>query len=407
VISVFLREYINAEDLLMPLLVEKAKKPPLKKAAKSKRTQPLICAGTEKNEKVRDDIQQSWNRCSAYGDLSLERLDVPSEDEQLVEERWKKLNLERIAKKELTNIKEVAIAGSFVAAISDVQGNLLWTCASEYMSKKAEAINFLRAGIWDEQSAGTNAIGLSLKLSKPTTVFSSEHLFSQLYDWVGYASPITHPGTQEPVGVLGLFTTWNRHSVLGQSAVIQLASAIASHLPAHQPAAKLEINALGVPKVSYLGKNLLLSQRQIEILCLLALNPEGQSLNELHANLYGDQPICKSTLKAEISHLRKILGGSIGSRPYRLTVDTWCDFIDFWNLRRKKKSEEVISLYRGSFLPKTNSPVLEEWQRCIDVAMGQATKSCQDAALLTETMCNSYSGYNLIHERLFELLDKK
>jgi len=390
----------------MPVFVE-SHESRHKQGIESQGVHSLTHACTEKSTAVREDIQKSWERCSTYENLNRQHLDVPSVDEQLIKERWEKSNLEHIAKNELSYIKKLAKEGSLVAAISDLQGNILWTCASQHMKESADALNFSRGGTWDERSAGTNAIGLSLKLRKPVTVFSTEHWCSKLHDWVCYASPITHPQTQEIIGILDFSTTSDRHFVLAEAAVIQLANTIASKLPKHQPLAKLEINALGIPKVNFLGKKLLLSQRQIEILCLLALNPEGQSLDELHANLYGDEPICKSTVKAEISHLRKILDGGIGSRPYRLTVDTWCDFIDFWSLQRKKKGEEIISLYRGTFLPKTNSPVLEEWQRCIDVAMGQATKACQDVALLTETMCHSYSGYNLINEHLVELLDGK
>jgi hypothetical protein len=44
------------------------------------------------------------------------------------------------------------------------------------------------------------------------------------------------------------------------------------------------------------------------------------TLEELHAFVYGDRAVGATTLKAEISHLRRALGGAIASRPYRLTV---------------------------------------------------------------------------------------
>ena len=68
------------------------------------------------------------------------------------------------------------------------------------------------------------------------------------------------------------------------------------------------------------GRRLLLNRRQTEILALLAMNPDGVSLERLHALVYGDQGVTLSTLKAEVSHLRSALGGQLTSRPYRLTM---------------------------------------------------------------------------------------
>ena len=56
------------------------------------------------------------------------------------------------------------------------------------------------------------------------------------------------------------------------------------------------------------------------MLALLALHPEGLSLEQLHALVYGDQAVTFSTLKAEVSHLRSALGGQLASRPYRLPM---------------------------------------------------------------------------------------
>ncbi|MFE1636350.1 helix-turn-helix domain-containing protein, partial [Acinetobacter baumannii] len=69
----------------------------------------------------------------------------------------------------------------------------------------------------------------------------------------------------------------------------------------------LYIKALGTPKVQYNQHGLTLTQRQIEILCILALCPEGINLEELHYALYGDRPVSTTTLKAELSQLRNLI----------------------------------------------------------------------------------------------------
>jgi hypothetical protein len=146
--------------------------------------------------------------------------------------------------------------------------------------------------------------------------------------------------------------------------------------------------------------------RQVEILCLLALNPQGLTLEGFHAALYGDLPISTTTLKAEMSHLRRLLGGQIGSRPYRLQMPVWADFIHVWQVLRQQQSNEAFSLYRGPFLPQSASPELEEWRYCIDAVMGRALDSCQDPAVLMEKLCHSTSGSELVRGRLAELVSR-
>lgn len=69
-----------------------------------------------------------------------------------------------------------------------------------------------------------------------------------------------------------------------------------------------------------------MTPRQIEILTILALCPHGLTLEHLYQALYGERKVSMGTLKAEMSQLRDILGGLLGSRPYRLLVHVEADF---------------------------------------------------------------------------------
>ena len=60
------------------------------------------------------------------------------------------------------------------------------------------------------------------------------------------------------------------------------------------------------------------SARHFELLALLAAHPQGLETRELLARLESAQT--EVTVRAELSRLRKRLGGLIESRPYRLTV---------------------------------------------------------------------------------------
>ena len=355
---------------------------------------------------VRDDVMSSWRRSASS--ITTRVAHAPLEEAYEADHRWSTSPIRPAAQKEMDNLMQLSNEGSLVAAISDASGQLLWTYASNHMRRRAEALNFVKGGHWDESSVGTNAVGLSLTLKNAVTVFSSEHFLPFVHDWVCYAAPIIHPHSGQCLGILDISTTWNKHTPLGQSAVTELARSISNRLPEDNIRAELEIFALGQAFVRFQGKPVQLTKRQIEILCLLALNPEGFTLEELHAALYGDAPISTSTLKAELSHLRRLLDGQIGSRPYRLaTSSVWADFIHLWQVLGQQNSSEVFSLFRGSLLPQSESPELIEWRHCIDAAMNHAVESCENPDSLFNLLSKTTSGSQLIRERLLELTNRK
>lgn len=367
----------------------------------------FISGSAKVRERVlRPEIYASWQRCALQLN-PYSQTQAPVDEAYLVQQRWQESPLRAAAQREREQIMQLAREGSLVAALADAQGHLLWSFTSAHMQARAEAVRFIAGGHWNEEAIGTNAVGLSLKLGAASTVFSSEHYLSFLHDWVGYASPITHPQTGQMIGVLAISSTWNHHTPLGQAAVCELARAIAEHLPIWQPRAELELHALGIPKVIFRGQVQRISQRQLEILCLLALNPQGLTLDSFHAALYGDMPITISTLKAELSHLRRLLDGQIGSRPYRLLMPIWADFIDVWERLRSGRVTEAVELYRGSFLPQSTSPELEEWRYCVDAVMTRAVDAGGDFSVLLEKMRLGSRGSVLVRDRLAELLPEK
>lgn len=358
-----------------------------------------------KVDKLQPDIVASWQRSSYW--VNPQTTHAPIADTYTLNHLWNASPLHHAARQVQDELSNLAKEGCLVAAIGDPQGRIVWTAASSHMRKRAEQVNFMIGGCWDEASAGTNAIGLSKALQRPVTVFSAEHYSSYVHDWVCYAAPIVHPSSGETLGILDLSTTWNRHTPLGQAAVTEFARSIASHLPKTRPQAELEIRALGTPCVIFNNKEIHVSQRQLEILCLLILNPQGLSLAAFHAALYGDAPVALNTLKAELSHLRSLLNGKIGSRPYRLLMSTWADFVSLWRILKNKQAEKALNLYRGPFLPYSTSPELEEWRNCIDVVMGKVLDSCHDTSVLMNSLCQGSQSSELVRSRLTELAAKE
>lgn len=351
---------------------------------------------------VNDAIISSWKR-SAKALKEPTRI-APLDDNYTIKHHWQQSPIQTALRTQRDAMSQLVDEGSMVAAIADPSGKLLWTSASHYMREKAESVHFQPGARWDEQSVGTNAVGLALKLSRPVTVFSSEHFLPSVHDWVCYAAPIIHPRTNECVGILDMSTTWKRHSPFGQAAVFGLAHAISSSLEEIRPRADLEIYALGQTKVIYKGKELNITPRQMEILCLLALNPEGLSLSRFHAVLYGDAKVSTHTLKSELSHLRRLLDGKIGSRPYRIEATLWADFLEIWKALHQKKSHRALGLYRGPLVPHSTSPELEEWRYCIDAVMTKSLDTLEQPSQLISQLNNATHSCELIRMRLSDLL---
>ena len=236
------------------------------------------------------------------------------------------------------------------------------------MRRKAETVNFVAGGRWDDESVGTNALDLANRLAEPAMVFSAEHYASIVHNWVCWAAPVHDPVTGAKLGVIDLSTTWDRTHPIGLATARVMARLIETAMPrsAHHPSALaddtrdpgLVMTLLGTAETRLDGQRLLLNRRQTEVLALLALHPEGLSLEQLHAMLYGDQAITFSTLKAEVSHLRAALGGQLGSRPYRLLMPVATDVEHVLALLRRGEVAAAVDAYGGDLLPGTNSPAL-------------------------------------------------
>ena len=212
-------------------------------------------------------------------------------------------------------------------------------------------------------------------------VFSAEHYASIVHNWVCWAAPVHDPRTGDQLGVIDLSTTWDRTHPIGLATARVLARLIETAMPltsagavpdGDTPTPGLVLALLGNAEARLDGQRLLLNRRQTEILALLALHPDGMSLEQLHASVYGDQSVTLSTLKAEVSHLRSALGGQLASRPYRLTLPVATDVDTVLGLLRRGEVAAAVAAYGGDLLPGTNSPALAEYAEYVAVAVREA-----------------------------------
>lgn len=328
--------------------------------------------------RVRGDVLESWRRSSAWVDPDCRA--APLDDAVAAVERWQAEPVAQGFRQVEDEIRAVVADGDLVAAVTDRAGRIVWTCGSSVMQRAAEQVNFVPGGRWDEASVGTNALALALRTGAPSTVYSAEHFSRAVHGWVCYSVPLTDAATGEVLGVLDLSTTWDRAHPLAMAAARSLGAAITANLPRPPAEAALSVAALGAGEVRLGGTTLPLTRRQAEILVLLALHPEGLSFDQLHDRLYGDAPVSASTLKAEVSHLRTLLGGNIGSRPYRLTTTVTSDVRRVLDSLERGDLATAVASYGGSLLSMSESPGVAEWREYVDVALRNAVLASHDAA---------------------------
>lgn len=321
------------------------------------------------------EIDDSWARCRPVVDAGAAAAPVDAEPDE-VRSRWAASPIRRSAVGIEEQLGAAAAAGDLVAAVTDDEGRILWSAGGRTMRRTAERVGFVPGGRWDESSAGTNALGLALRWGRPATVFSAEHWCDAVRDWVCWSAPVRDRSGRS-LGVIDLSGRWDRATPVAAVTVAMLARLVEEHLPADaapRPPDGLRLRLLGRPEATFAGRALPLGPRQIELLAALAL--EGPStLDELRWHVYGDRPINPTTIKAELSHLRTLLGGGIGSRPYRLTLPVEVDVLALRSELRSGDLGRVTAGYRGSLLAGSDAPFAGDHRHVFDVALRESLLS--------------------------------
>lgn len=329
---------------------------------------------------VRPDILRSWERSAPA--VGVDVTEAPLADESDTASIWDGSPLQVAVERVESELRRTAEDGDLVVAVTDAETRILWTYGGRVMRRKAESVNFVAGGRWDDTSVGTNALDLANRHDAPSMVFSAEHYAQVVHNWVCWAAPVHDPVSGEQLGVIDLSTTWDRTHPIGLATARVLARLIETAMPASQQhpgglalpetVAGLDLTLLGAAEARLDGQRLLLNRRQTEILALLALSPAGLSLERLHAQLYGDQSVTFSTLKAEVSHLRSALAGQLTSRPYALTMPVRIDVNEVLRLLRGGHVRAAVAAYGGDLMPGTESPALVELADYVAVAVREA-----------------------------------
>jgi hypothetical protein len=141
----------------------------------------------------------------------------------------------------------------------------------------------------------------------------------------------------------------------------------------YAPRHVLFIRALAAvrPALRLDGRPLPLSERQAELLTVLALHPPGLSARWLARCLYrgAANPV---TVRAEIARLRRVVGELVDAQPYRLTAEVRADFLDVERLLELGRVRAALDRYTGPLLPRSRAPCVVARREELDAAVSRA-----------------------------------
>jgi DNA-binding winged helix-turn-helix (wHTH) protein len=138
------------------------------------------------------------------------------------------------------------------------------------------------------------------------------------------------------------------------------------------------------------GRATKLRPRLAEILALLCAHPEGMHAEALCAALHGDEG-SPSSVRVEVSRLRKLLGPLVDTDRYRLTYDVETDVRRVEGLLRTGAVREAAEEYPGPLLPGSEAPAIVDAREQLDAWLRQAVMTANDPDALW-VWVNSPSG---------------
>ncbi|MGZ6804337.1 MAG: transcriptional regulator, partial [Nocardioidaceae bacterium] len=135
---------------------------------------------------VRPEILRSWERSGVA--ITPDVTEAPMADESDTASFWEGSPLQVAVGRIEEELRRTAEDGDLVVAVTDADTRILWTYGGRVMRRKAETVNFVAGGRWDETSVGTNALDLVTRSDRASMVFSAEHYASIVHNWVCWAA---------------------------------------------------------------------------------------------------------------------------------------------------------------------------------------------------------------------------
>lgn len=334
---------------------------------------------------VRALVSESWHRCLDAGvDPEHPDLEVDVDDDELRSMRDDS-PLSTVMPLLRRLLVDTAGGDGHVVAVSDPTGRLLWVEGDRALLREVGRMGFAPGARWDEQHAGTNAPGTALALDAPVQIVSGEHWATPAHRWSCSAAPV-HDVAGRLVGavdVTGGSAVASPYALaLVRAAVAAAESQLAAQAGSDSPSltgprvtgaaaasspvdgSVAVLQALGTDQPALLagGRRVRLTPRHAEILLVLLANPGGVRAERL-GELLSDGAMSPVTVRAEVSRLRAVLRGAlgtdaVGARPYRLLVPLVSDAGRVAQALARGAHRRALELYPGPLLPGSESPAV-------------------------------------------------
>jgi hypothetical protein len=305
-----------------------------------------------------------------------------------------------------------------VVAVSAADGTLLWVEGDRNARRRAEGMNFVPGADWSERGAGTNAPGTALALDRELQIRGSEHFSRIVQPWSCTAVPVHDPATGALLGAIDL--TGGSPVASPQTLALVRATAVAveNHLALLQLTRPAVAESTGAARLTVLGadrprwqvtdehgqlRTSTLTGRHADILVLLSRHPEGLSADHL-ALLLDDKDLDVVTIRAEMSRLRRVIGGDyIASRPYRLLEPVASDMGDVFDALRAGDVQAALSRYCGALLPQSVSPAIARLRTELSASLRGAVLGTGNLALLRRWLDlpegrDDRHGWRMLHD---------
>jgi transcriptional regulator of acetoin/glycerol metabolism len=172
-----------------------------------------IETGRTPKELLRSEILSSWERSLKFGVNPFQKqVNESLDDADLILHQEKHVHLLENARPSMKYLAQSMQGTETIITLSDSNGLILDMYGDHTILNKALKINFLPGAVWNEEVAGTNAIGTVIKTKVPIQILFTEHFCSGWHDWICAAAPILNPLTGELLGVLDVSGKWkNAH----------------------------------------------------------------------------------------------------------------------------------------------------------------------------------------------------
>lgn len=390
---------------------------PAARAAEIARAHEDFLTGGRAGGTVRDVVAQSWARSlraqvDPDGAAPVRMLDDDLDEYR----RDHPLALVMPVLREL--VGRAAVDNVHIMAVTDASGMMLWTEGHSAALTVGERIALVPGSQWDEKHAGTNAMGTALAVDQAVHIFSAEHFRHPVQPWTCAAAPIHDPATGRMLGsidVTGGSTVAHPHSLALVRAAARAAEAELAFrqaepgrlwLPAPaQPARAARIEALNRAEglLHLDGERVRLGRRLTEILILLRSRPEGMTGEQLADALY-DGRAKPTTIRVELTRLRRIVGALLQSRPYRLTGPLEADFTDVAAALARDDVTAAVTAYAGPLLPSSEAKAVVELRHRLDSRLRNAVLASYDSDALDTWVTTAGADDLEVWERLVGLL---